>query len=431
MIPVSEPFFLAYRSATIALGPFAPMLLSWRQRRGKENGRRLRERIGWASAKRPDGRLAWLHGASVGEALALLPLVEKLIARGLEVLVTTGTVASAAVLADRLPPRAIHQFIPIDVPAFAKRFLDYWRPDIVLFAESEIWPNFFHETSQRSIPLVLVNARLSRRSYRRWRIIPKAIGPLLARIDLVLAQTREDGLRLARLGAPRVQVAGNLKYDVPPPPINQMALGELSAEIGPRPLWLAASTHPEEESAILDAHLFLAENRPSILTILAPRHVDRAGDIATIAAQRGIRSARRSLSQPITRDVGLYIADTMGELGLFYRLAGLVFVGKSIGQAEGGQNPIEPAKLGAAILHGPNVENFREVYEAIDAARGAALVADGSTLGRVLALLLADPAQARTLARGAAEAVDRLGGATTSVMAALEPFLMQLQLAQR
>ncbi len=431
MNAIVEPGLFAYRGATTLLGPLAPIFLAWRQKRGKEDPDRLNERRGWPGVERPEGHLAWLHGASVGEALALLPLAERLIDRGLRVLVTTGTVASANILSERLPPGALHQYIPIDVPVFARRFLDHWRPELVVFAESEIWPNLICEASLRSIPLVLVNARVSRRSYRRWRAAGRMIGLLLARIDLVLAQTRDDGLRLARLGAPRVQVVGNLKYDVPPPPIDRIQLAELVASIGPRPLWLAASTHPEEEVAILDAHQQLAEAKPSVLTIVAPRHSARGPEIAALAAVRGIQPAQRSRREPITRDTGLYIADTMGELGLFYRLANLVFMGKSIGRAEGGQNPIEPAKLGAAVLHGPNVDNFREVYEAMATTRGAALVADAPTLGRVLAFLLSDPAQVRSLARGASEAVEKLGGATNAVMVALEPFLLQMRLAQR
>ncbi len=427
----SDPLLVAYRVTTMVLGPLAPALLAWRRRRGKEDPGRIGERLGRTELIRPDGRLAWLHGASVGEGLALLPLVERLIERGFRVIVTTGTVTSAKILGVRLPLGAIHQYAPIDVPAVMGRFLEHWRPDLVAIAESEIWPNMLCETRRRSIPLVLVNARLSRRSFSRWRMFPRTIGPLLGRVDLILAQTYEDALRLERLGAPRVQIAGNLKYDVPPPPIDPVKLAELTAAIGPRPVWLAASTHPPEEDIIIEAHIQAAGQRPGLLTIIAPRHVARGADIAGIAAARGIVTALRSRGDPITRETGLYVADTMGELGVFYRLAGLVFVGKSIGGAAGGQNPIEPAKLGAAVLHGPDVANFVEVYRAIDTAKGAIMVADASTLARTLGALLSDPASARLMARAAGEAVDRLGGATNVVMTALEPYLMQMQLERR
>jgi 3-deoxy-D-manno-octulosonic-acid transferase len=427
----AEPFLFAYRSATIALGPVAPALLAWRRRRGKEDGQRVGERLGRAGKPRPDGRLAWLHGASVGEGLALLPLVQRLIDRGFHVLVTTGTVSSAKIMAARLPAGATHQYAPIDVPAFIRRFMDHWKPDLVVIAESELWPNMLCETRRRSIPLVLVNARLSRRSFRRWRALPRMIGPLLARIDLILAQTKEDGVRLARLGAPRVQVAGNLKYDVPPPPINPANLAELTAAIGSRPTWLAASTHAAEDEIVIDAHIQLARERPRILTIVAPRHVARGVEIAALAGTKGVRTALRSRGEPIGANTALYIADTMGELGLFYRLASVVFVGKSLGGAIGGQNPIEPAKLGAAVLHGPDVANFGEVYEAIDRAKGAEMVGDAATLSRTLGVLLSDPAATRRMARAAGEAVEKLGGATNAVMMALEPFIMQLQLERR
>ncbi len=427
----AEPALALYRFTATAFGPLAPAMLAWRRGRGKEDGARLGERLGRPSLARPKGRLAWLHGASVGESLSLLPLIERLIARGLPVLVTTGTVSSARILAQRLPPGARHQFAPLDVPGFLRRFLDHWRPDIALIAESELWPNALCAIKARGVPLMLVNARLSRRSFRRWRVLPRTIASLLERIDLILAQTREDGVRLERLGAPRVQIAGNLKYDVPAPPVDPARLAELTAAIGARPVWLAASTHPDEEAILIDAHRRLAASEPSLLTIIAPRHADRGAAIATAAATRGVRAARRSHGRAIDAGVALYIADTMGELGLFYRVCGVVFLGKSLGGQGGGQNPIEPAKLGAALLHGPAVTNFAEAYAAIDAAAGALPVADASALSAALAGLFADPARTRRMARAAGETVERLGGATNAVMQAIEPFLMQMQLDRR
>ena len=431
MNPVAEPYLLAYRAATAALSPFAPALLRWREGRGKEDGARLRERLGFAGEPRPEGSLAWLHGASVGEGLALLPLVDRLVARGIHVLLTTGTVSSSRVLSARLPAGATHQFLPVDAPRFVRRFFDHWRPDIALVAESELWPNLFHAAHERAIPLVLVNARLSPRSFGRWKRFPGAIAPLLRRVDLVLAQTRDDAVRLAQLGAPQVRVAGNLKYDVPPPPVDSSRLAELAAAVGARPTWLAASTHPAEDEIIVNAHVRLASGHPGLLTIIAPRHVGRGAEIAALAESRGARAALRSRGQRIGRETGIYVADTMGELGLFYRLAGVVFVGKSLGGAEGGQNPIEPAKLGAAVLHGPAVGNFTEVYDALDSAGGAATVADGPALERALDGLFANPAESRRLARAGGVAVAGLGGATDAAMAALEPYVLQIEATRR
>jgi 3-deoxy-D-manno-octulosonic-acid transferase len=346
------------------------------------------------------------------------------------VLVTTGTVTSARILAERLPPGAFHQFVPLDVPTYMRRFLDHWCPDLVLIAESEIWPNLLIEVSERRIPLALVNARLSERSFRRWLKFPKLIGALLGRIDLCLAQSREDGARLMRLGAPHVQVAGNLKYDVPALPVDPARLAELAAIVGSRPIWLAASTHAGEEALIGEVHAQLLTAFPNLLTIIAPRNAARGPQIAQLLGTSGQSVALRSRGEPIAPNVGFYIADTMGELGMFYRLANVVFVGKSIAGARGGQNPIEPAKLGAAVLHGPNITNFAEVYRELDASRGAALVGDAATLARALAMLFSDPSLLRKMARAASDSVERLGGATNNILQALEPYFMQMQVEE-
>ncbi|MDB5641971.1 MAG: 3-deoxy-D-manno-octulosonic acid transferase [Hyphomicrobiales bacterium] len=420
----------AYGSATAMFAPLGPAVLNWRKRRGKEDARRLRERLGIAGAPRPQGPLAWLHGASVGEGLALLPLVEKLRARGFHVLVTTGTVSSAQVLAGRLPGGAIHQYIPLDAARYMRRFLDHWRPDLVMLAESELWPNLIMEVKLRNLPLVLVNARLSERSFQRWQRLPGFISALLGGIDLCLAQSRDDAARLMMLGAPRVQVAGNLKFDVPAPPVNADKLADLSAMVGPRPVWVAASTHAGEEEIALSVHRHLLKKFPNLLTIIVPRHAQRGADIATLAIANGLATGLRSRGDQPGSFTGVYIADTMGELGLFYRVASIVYLGKSM-VAQGGQNPIEPAKLGAAILHGPHVANFQEVYRTLDDARGAIEVGDADTLARTLSLLLSDTALLRKTARAAAEAVDGLGGATSNTLSALEPWFMHLRLEQR
>jgi 3-deoxy-D-manno-octulosonic-acid transferase len=427
--PATPLAYRAYRIATRLIGPLAPALLAWRRRRGKEDPSREDERLGYPTLNRPEGRIAWLHGASVGEGLALLPLVGKLIGRGFTVLVTTGTVASATILAERLPAGALHQYIPLDVPAFLGRFLDHWQPDLVLIAESELWPNMLEDVSARGIPLALVNARLSERSFQRWQRFPTLIAAMLGRIDLCLAQSEDDGSRLLRLGAPHVQVAGNLKYDVPAPPVDPLCLAELAAAIGSRPVWLAASTHGGEDEIVAQVHQALVPAFPDLLTILVPRHAHRGAQIAQSIGAMGLRTALRSRGNPVSADIGLYIADTMGELGVFYRLANIVFVGKSIGGAAGGQNPIEPAKLGAAILHGPNVSNFSDVYRALDDSHGAALVGDAPTLARALQMLFSDPALLRRMARAASDSVEKLGGASDNILRALEPCL-QMQVEQ-
>ena len=418
-----------YGALTRALTPFAPLVLLWRKRLGKEDGARLGERIAFAGRPRGEKPVAWLHGASVGEGLALMPLVERLIERGFDVLVTTGTVTSASVVGARLPPGAIHQYVPLDAPKYWTRFLDHWRPNLVLLAESELWPNMIDAVERRGVPIALVNARLSDRSFRRWLKAPRAIGDLLAKVDLCLAQSQDDAGRLLHLGAPRVQVAGNLKYDVPPPPCDAEKLAEVSALIGSRPVWVAASTHAGEEDIAAQVHRSLRA-RFDLVTIVAPRHPERGAEIADAAAADGLATQLRSRGDEIGLSTGFYVADTVGEMGLLYRLASVVFLGKSLASG-GGQNPIEPAKLGCAILHGPRVENFIEVYRELERAQGALEVGDADTLARALAMLFADSARLRQMARIAHETVNNFAGATDNIMNALEPYFMQMQMERR
>jgi 3-deoxy-D-manno-octulosonic-acid transferase len=411
-----------YRGGVTLLEPVALGLLAWRWRKGKEDGARIGERRGLASRPRPCDRLAWLHGASVGETLALLPLVERLTRRGVKVLVTSGTRTSADLLARRLPPGSLHQFFPLDVPRYLRRFLDHWRPDLVLFAESELWPNALIEVRGRGIPLVMVNGRMSERSFRRWARMPDTARALLGRFSLCIAQSPRDAERLARLGAAPVAVAGNLKFDAPPPPADAHALARLTGLIAGRPVWIAASTHPGEEEAVAAVHRALAARFPDLLTIVAPRHPERGPAVAASIEATSLRAASRSAGALPERDTQVYVADTLGELGLFYRLAPLVFMGGSL-VPHGGQNPIEPAKLGAAILHGPHVHNFADVYAALDQAGGALPVADAEGLAAALADLLVDAGLVRAMAQAATDAVERLTGALERTLRSIEPYL--------
>ena len=368
----------------------APMLLARRAKRGKEHRQRLAERRGESRIARPDGPLVWLHGASVGELASVLPLIERIRARGIPMLVTTGTVTSGDLAEQRLPRGVVHQFMPVDVPRFVGRFLDHWRPDLALFVESDLWPNMIIEASGRGVPMILVNGRLSENSFRRWRRLPKSIANLLQRLDLCLTGTAADATRFGELGAPQVVTTGDLKLDVPAPPADPAALAALQDAIGDRPVIAAASTHAGEESAVIEAHIRLRANFPGLLTLIAPRHPERGAGIVAIAAAAGLSVALRSRGELPNRNTDIYVADTVGELGLLYRVAPVVFVGGSLVK-HGGQNPIEPAKLGAAILHGPHVWNFAEIYAALDDAHGAEPVADPDRLAARLAAWLSDP----------------------------------------
>jgi 3-deoxy-D-manno-octulosonic-acid transferase len=420
----------AYRFASRTATPLAPWLLSERLNRGREDPARLGERRGEANLPRPAGPLVWVHGASVGEMLAVVPLIERIQARGISILVTTGTVTSAALADRRLPAGVIHQFVPLDAPKFVNRFLSHWRPDLTLFVESDLWPNMILACSERKIPLIIVNGRVSERSFGRWRIAPRTIAALLGRFDLCLAQSSDNARRFAQLGAPRTVSTGNLKLDVPAPPADLPMLNRFKALIGLREVVAAASTHPGEESAVIAAHRRLRAKVPTLLTVIAPRHPARGESIAEIGKVAGLTVALRSRGELPKRDVDVYVADTVGELGLIYRLAPIVFMGGSLA-THGGQNPIEAIKLGAAVLHGPCVWNFAEIYSTLDKAHGAELVMDEEALTSRLGEWLADPAARAAVVRGATQTMETLGGALERTLAALDPYLMRLRIDGR
>jgi len=415
----------AYRLVTALATPLAGPFLSLRLKRGKEDPRRVAERRGRPGATRPVGKLVWLHGASVGEAISLLPFVERITRTGAAALVTTGTVTSAALLAQRLPPGALHQYAPLDSPFFLHRFLAHWRPDAALVAESELWPNMIFESKRAGLPLAMINGRMSQRSFNRWRKAPGFIAALLGRFDLCLARSDDDGQRLMSLGAPSVLVAGDIKFDAPALPADRRELAELSGLTSGRQIWIAASTHEGEELIAAEAHKRLARVFPDALTLIAPRHPERGEAILRQLKTEGLVCALRSRGERPESGASVYICDTIGELGLFYRLAGVVFVGKSF-SGGGGQNPIEPARLASAILHGPKVANFSEVYAALDQAGGALEIADPAHLGDALVGLFANAARLRAMARAAADAVERQAGAVDRSMKALAPLLPAL-----
>ena len=420
-----------YRIATTLLEPLAAGLLLMRKRRGKEDPERLPERRGLASVKRPNRPLVWLHGASVGETVTLLPLIAKLQKRGMAVLVTSGTVTSAKLMAARLPAGAIHQYLPLDVPRYMRRFLEHWRPDLCLICESEIWPNLLIEAQRRALPVVMVNGRMSERSFARWYKMPRSARFILSCFEACLTQSQADGERLAQLGAPRVSVAGNLKFDVPAPPADPDTLAILDGMTTGRPVWIAASTHPGEDELVLGAHLALKRHLPKLLTVIAPRHPQRGGDIAALAEANGVLVARRAAGENPERHTDLYVADTLNELGLFYRLSQVAFLGGSLVEGIGGHNPIEPAKLGCALLHGPFVHNNAEIFAAFDAGGGAREVLDAQALAGAVHRWLNDPASARQAARAAAQTAHQLGGAINRTLQAIEPLLMRAALEQR
>jgi 3-deoxy-D-manno-octulosonic-acid transferase len=414
-----------YRGATGLIGPLVPLMLARRRTLGKEDPARLAERMGTPSRPRPAGRLVWAHAASNGESMSLLPLLDRLLDRdpGLSVLVTTGTLTSARLLADRLPPRAFHQFVPVDRPRYVKRFLDHWRPDLAVWVESELWPNLVLQTAALGRPMLLLNARMSARSLARWQRWPGLIRPVLEAFDLVLAQDPNQAGRLAELGARSADCIGNLKFSGAPLPVREADLAALQSVLGDRPTWLAASTHEGEEAVAAEAHIRLRDaGRADLVTIIVPRHPTRAAGVVQALRDRGLTVAQRSLGQLPVAGTDIFLADTIGELGLFYRLAPIVFVGGSI-TPKGGHNPLEPAILDSAILHGPDMANCAGVAADLDAAGAAVTVTDGASLAEAIALWLDEPDRRATAAARAAAVAARQAGVLDAVMTRITPFL--------
>jgi 3-deoxy-D-manno-octulosonic-acid transferase len=420
-----------YRLATWMLGPVAPLVLARRAARGKEDRARLGERWGRPGLARPTGRLIWLHAASVGESLSLLPIIDRLLIRlpAVEILVTTGTVTSARLLVERLSSsRVRHQFLPLDHPVAIARFLRHWRPDLALWVESEFWPNLLFETRRRGIPMGLLNARISAGSFRGWQRAPGLIKALLACFDLVLAQDAVQADRLRVLGASAADTIGDLKAAASTPVAPATELAQLRALIGNRPAWLAASTHEGEEALVADVHRLLAERFPTLLTLLAPRHPARAAVIAPSLAATGRQVTCRSSGRMPDAQTEIYLIDTLGELGLFYRLAPIVLVAGSLGAPGtiGGHNPLEAAQLGCAVIFGPDTSNCAASAAALEQAGAARRLTDAAALAGVLGELLDDPAAVAHMGASGLAVAEASRAVIDRALDRLEPLLAPL-----
>ena len=407
-----------YGAAMAVAEPLGPWLLRRRARRGKEDPARLAERTGKASRSRPPGPLVWIHAVSVGESLSHLPLVERFRRErpDLSVLVTSGTRTSAELLARRLPEGVIHQFAPVDGPGAARRFLDHWRPDLAIFVESELWPNLLRAAHRRGTRLVLLGARISARSVSGWSRAPAAARAVLGLFDLIYAQDLDTRAFIVANGA-RVSGQLDLKRLAEPLPVDETALAELQARTAGRLVILAASTHPDEEALICES---IEALQPRPLLVVVPRHPERGEAVAGLLIRLGRRVARRSIGQSVGPDIDAYVADTLGELGLFYRLADLVLLGGSFAHGLSGHNPLEPARLGAPVIAGRHHAAFAETYAMLVEQNAVLIARDGAEITAACARLLADPAMASALGeRGRAVA--------EGARAALDPAWVQLQ----
>jgi 3-deoxy-D-manno-octulosonic-acid transferase len=420
---------MAYRLLSRAATPLAPVLLRQRMLRGKEDPGRMSERLGYTTLPRPDGTLIWIHGASVGESLAALPLIETLIGKpDRRVLLTSGTVSSAQVLRQRLPPGVLHQFAVVDTPAAVTRFLDHWRPQLALFVDSEIWPNALIEAKRRNVLLVLVNGRMSERSFTSWLRARRSARVLMSAYDLCLVQDARTEERLRLLGATRVKISGGLKADAPALPADPIALESLQQAINGRPVFLAAQTHPGEEATIFAVHDHLSQTFPELLTIVVPRHPERGAELLALSGLRP--TARRAAGELPRRNSAIYLADTMGELGLFYRVARLAFIGGSL-VPHGGQNPLEPARLGCPVLAGPHTENFSDAYGTVFAMQELGRVDDASAICALATPFLADARYAEQVGARAKAGAHSLGGAVKLTTQAIENALREAGLDAR
>ncbi|WP_017931392.1 3-deoxy-D-manno-octulosonic acid transferase [Robiginitomaculum antarcticum] len=363
--PVS---YVVYRAAAQALSLFAKPYLQGRAKKDKEDIARLPERFGAASRLRPDGPLIWVHGASVGESVMMLPLINRLVEGGANVLITTGTVTSAMMMQARLPKGAIHQYVPLDAPKFAKKFLDYWRPDLALWAESEIWPNLLSETSSCEIPALLVNARMSEKSLSGWAKRRSLAKFVFGHFRAVLAADHKTAAGLSGIFGRAVPVFGNLKHAGAPLPVDTASLAAHRAQLTGRPVWCAASTHEGEEDIILAAHRAILAEQPDALLILAPRHPGRGRAIEALIDSAGLKYNQTGYAEDILPDTQIMLVAKMGQLGLAYRLANIACVCGSLLPDLSGHNPLEPARLDCAVLTGPYVDSFDEVYHELSAA---------------------------------------------------------------
>jgi 3-deoxy-D-manno-octulosonic-acid transferase len=418
-----------YRWAGVAAYPAVSALVALRTARGKEERARKSERYGYASAARPEGPLVWVHAASVGETNAVVPLIREISRRGITVLLTTGTVTSAAIARSRLESEVIHQYVPLDLRPVIRRFLEYWQPDLALFAESEIWPVTIMELGRRHIPQILVNARISDRSFRRWSMVSNVASALFENLALVIAQSELDSARFQELGALPVLVSGNLKADSGMPEADAISLIRTRQQIGARATWAAISTFDGEEKAAAQVQKAL-KGRLDLLSIVVPRHPERCDDIEKMLVDEGLNVARRSRNDAIVADTDIYLGDTIGEMSLYLQLTEVAFVGRSL-TAEGGQNPLEPAMMGCAILSGGHVGNFRESYQMLARNGSARMVRDAEMLAKgVYYLLTNEPARHQMIDAGL-QTVHQMRGALTATLRGLEPYINPLTMKAR
>lgn len=414
----------SYRWAGAAAYPFVGGYMAWRASRGAEDGSRRRERYGRTRTERPSGPLIWVHAVNESETLAVSGLIGRILALGLDIVLTTGTLGSARIARERLADRVIHQYAPLDIKPAVSRFLDHWRPDLAIIAESEIWPTTILELGARRVPMVLVNGRMSDRAYENWRKWPLLSEALFENFSLVSAQSDRDAERFSALGARPVLVSGSLKTDIEPPPFDELELRRVLGQIGNRRRWAALCTHAGEEVVAGNVQKLLSGRVKDVLTVIMPRDVRRGDAIETDLTALGLNVARRSRGDKITENTHILLCDRE-ETGLSLRLADIVFFGGSL-FGGGGENPIDAVALGAAVLSGPDYTRCADIYEPLVEKGGVRLIKEKEMLaGAVNYLMRNDDARHRIIDSGT-KALETMRGALDVTVRGLEPFVHPL-----
>ena len=359
-----------YRFFTYLFYPFAPIYLYFRKIRKKEDSISYREKLSKIEISREEGFLIWFHVASVGEAMSILPLIESCMGEKKinKILLTSITLSSGKILKKRFNQNAkvIHQFLPLDISVWTSKFLEHWKPNLSIFIDSEIWPNLISQISEKKIPLLLINARITKKSFKRWKLIISFAKKIFEKFDLCIVSNKESENFLKILGAKNIKNYGNLKFSNIKNDLNKKLDSDFFNKIKNRKIWCAASTHPTEEILCARSHLKIKESYNNILTIIIPRHIDRIEKIRKELSNLNLKIVLYSKLDQIDINTDILLIDTYGEASIFYNISKYVFVGKSTIKSlimDSGQNPIEPARLGCKIFHGPNVSNFVEIYE--------------------------------------------------------------------
>jgi 3-deoxy-D-manno-octulosonic-acid transferase len=384
-------FLYVYLLLSDTLSGVANQKLKARLKAGKEDPSRINERRGQSPNIRPEGEVIWFHAASVGESIALLGLIENIVEERplTNILITTGTTASANLINTRLPKKTIHQYVPLDVGKFVCNFLDHWRPNLAVFTESELWPCLIATAHARKVPLILINARISRKSFSKWKWLKGLVSSILSKFDIILCQDENTAKFIRKLSKSKIdpKVVGSLKESAPPLPFSEEDRSVISNQIGSRPIWLAASTHEREELMMAEAHEYARRFSRRLLLIIVPRHPNRGKKICSDLRNLGWQVSLRSDGEKINNYTEIYIADTFGEMGLWYRISSISFLGGSMTEV-GGHNPFEPATLGSAILHGPHVWSAAEAYEELGKVKASLQVKNPEELSQAIVDLL-------------------------------------------